>query len=257
MKGNTKGIKNLKFIKSVLACLFHGLLNLPHDVMKKITPFSMTIFIVIAVGLCLWMLYGYLSVRNIEEPNFTVLQEKEDSAIARIANIEIRKYDPTIVAETTVPGPYAEAVNAGFRNIADYIFGNNTADASIAMTAPVLQEEQLSEKIAMTTPVLQEEIQDNQFVISFVMPSQYTLISIPKPNSSKVTLREVSGRTVGVITFSVLWTDEKAEKYTETLQTALMEDGYSIASSAQYARYNPPWTPPWMRRNEVWLEVKM
>jgi len=216
--------------------------------MKKRTPLSMTLIIVIAALLGLWMLYGYLSVRNIEKPNYTVIKVNNE------VNIELRKYESMIVAETVVNGPYNDAVNNGFRNIADYIFGNNTSSASIAMTTPVLQEPS-SQKIAMTTPVLQEENENETYTISFVMPSKYTMESIPKPNNANVELREVGNRTLAVISFSGLWTDKKAKRLTDTLAKALTEDGYQFEAKPQYARYNPPWTPPWMRKNEIWLEL--
>ena len=234
--------------------LFHGLLNLPKNAVKKITPFSMTLSIIIAIGLVLWMLYGYLSVRSVEKPTYTFIEAKAGGAVSNSSNIELRQYSTMLVAETVVDGPYDEAVNNGFRNIANYIFGNNTSSASIGMTSPVLQEPS-SQKIAMTTPVLQEQNQNETYTISFIMPSKYTMDSIPKPNKSNVQLREVQDRTLASISFSGLWTDTKAEKFRKKLVSALTADGYQFEPNPQFARYNPPWTPPWMRRNEIWIVV--
>ena len=125
------------------------------------------------------------------------------------------------------------------------------------MTTPVLQKEEVSEKIAMTAPVLQKEDPEaQQFTIGFVMPAEYSLDTIPTPNNPEVTLKEIPERTQGVITFSGLWTDAKAKRYTVALLNALEEDGYTIVSDPEFARYDPPWTPPWMRQNEIWVEVE-
>jgi hypothetical protein len=214
----------------------------------------MTLLIIITIGIVIWSLYGYLSVRNIEKPNYTVITPSKDEFIAKNSNIELRKYTSMIVAETVVDGPYDTAINTGFRNIANYIFGNNTASNSIAMTSPVLQKPS-SQTIAMTTPVLQKENKNTTYTISFVMPAKYTMQTIPKPNSTNVQLREITDSTIAAITFSGFWTNAKAERFTNVLTTALRQDGYTFNATPQYARYNPPWTPPWMRRNETWIEI--
>jgi hypothetical protein len=118
---------------------------------------------------------------KIEEPAYSVKMAEAD--------FEIREYTPRIVAETTVSGEFNEAPSIGFRRLADYIFGNNTKKSEIAMTAPVSQERQ-SEKIAMTAPVSQEKIKDNSWLITFTMPSVYTMESLPKPNSELVTIKQ-------------------------------------------------------------------
>jgi hypothetical protein len=218
-------------------------------IMKKLSPLRMSLFLIPVILIILWILYGYFSIRNIEKPSYTTTKTIEST-------IEIRKYEPMIIAEATVNGPYDKAINNGFRIIADYIFGNNTSDTPISMTSPVVQEpKKQSGKIAMTTPVLQEATDNDQFTISFVMPSEYSMKTIPKPNTEKITLREVPSRTLGVIQFSGLWTSGKAKKYTETLRKSLEGNGYTPQSKVEFARYNPPWTPPWMRRNEIWIEL--
>jgi len=237
----------LKDIKQIQAHSFHGF-HAHNNCMKLLQKKYMTPIIILAVCLGLWMLYGYLSIRNIEKPTYSVSQTLE-------RKIEIREYAPMIVAATTVDGPYDEAVNNGFRIIADYIFGNNTSKGSIAMTSPVIQES--SSSIAMTTPVLQEKNNNETFTIRFVMPSKYTMETIPKPNNVKVTLAEVPSRTIATIMFSGLWSNAKAEKYTALLGKVMDTKGYKIISNPQYARYNPPWTPPWMRLNEIWVEVSL
>lgn len=212
--------------------------------------------IVVVAAICLWMALGYVSVWNIEQPSYTAVDPNPGSAVAKADNIELRTYDSVIVAESTVNGPYEEAVNNGFRLVADYIFGNNTADTSVAMTSPVLQEQVSPTTISMTAPVLQSETEGGKYTISFVMPAKYTIDTIPKPNHPSVMLREISDRLLGVISFSGRWTDQKAVQYTHILQRTLEEDGYTLVSQPQFARYNPPWTPPWMMHNEIWIQVR-
>ena len=192
------------------------------------------IIIIVIVCIGVWMLYGYLSIRNIEEPSYTVLNSKP-------SRIEIRQYDAMLIAETTARGAYAQATNSGFRTVAGYIFGDNADNRSIAMT----------------TPVMQQPDGEDGFFMRFMLPAQYSLDALPKPNNAAVTLLEVPKRTIGVISFTGFWTERKAETFTQTLRGALEQDGYTILSVPQFARYNPPWTPPWMRRNEIWMEVQL
>ena len=135
-----------------------------------------------------WMAAGYFPVRNIETPKYEVLSTHK--------GYEIRQYQSHIVAEVKVTGTYKESVNQGFRKIADYIFGNNTASGSIAMTAPVLHEKQTaSEKIPMTAPVLHGKTgETGSYTVAFVMPSSYTLETLPKPNNPDVTVRVVPAK---------------------------------------------------------------
>ena len=114
---------------------------------------------------------------NVEQPSYKVLSSTD--------KIQVREYAPTIVAEVKVQGTRAEAINQGFKILADYIFGNNTASDKIAMTAPVTQQEKLT--IAMTAPVTQQAT-DNAWIVQFTMPAQYTMDTLPKPNNSEITI---------------------------------------------------------------------
>lgn len=124
----------------------------------------------------IWVVGSYLVVRNIEQPSNTVLEKR--------AGYEIRQYDSYIIAETEVSGDYREALRAGFSIIADYIFGNNTTNTSIAMTAPVLETS--SEKIAMSVPVISTLETEKSRTVSFVLPSKYTLESLPLEGTPKL-----------------------------------------------------------------------
>jgi hypothetical protein len=197
-----------------------------------------------------WMLAGYLPTKGIETPKYEL--------VTKAKGYELRSYAPHIVAEVEVSGSYGDTMNQGFRKVADYIFGNNTAKGSIAMTAPVIHEKQpASEKIAMTSPVLHEKAGDGgKYRLAFVMPSKYTLETLPKPNNAEVTLRAVPEKKYAVRRFSGYATEAKVERETKKLVDALKRDNITPASAPSSAQYNPPWTPPFMRRNEVMVEVQ-
>jgi len=192
-----------------------------------------------------WTLGSYLVVRSIEEPTYSVLEKK--------VGYEIRQYAPYIIAETEVTGTYDEATNEGFRIIADYIFGNNTAKESIAMTTPVLENQ--SQKIAMTTPVLNTLAEDETRMISFVLPSQYTLDTLPLPNNPRVQITPVDSRTVAVLRFTWYATAERVNAKKQELLERLAKDNLSVIGDVQVARYNPPLSMPLMLRNEIIIPI--
>ncbi len=202
------------------------------------------------LALVIWVIGSYLVVRTIEEPAYTVLEKKD--------GYEIREYAPYIMAKTTVTGNYDEATNKGFRIIADYIFGNNTKKESIAMTTPVLESkaEASSEKIAMTTPVLETAGENNERTIAFVLPSKYTLETLPTPNNNAVTFTEVPARKVAALTFTWYATESRMEAKKALLQSYLKRDNITTAGEPETARYNPPLSMPLMLRNEVLIPVE-
>ena len=182
---------------------------------------------------------------SIEEPDYTVIEQS--------GKLELRRYAPTIIAETQVSGSMDKASGDGFRLIADYIFGNNTAkngeQSKISMTAPVLMEPQ-SEKINMTAPVTLAE-SGGDWRVAFVMPSQYTMETLPTPNNDQVTLREVPASDYAVVRFSGLAGEKKVAKKTGELLRWMESKSLISVGSPELARYNPPWTPPFLRRNEI------
>jgi len=193
-----------------------------------------------------WSLWGYFSSR-VEQAAYTVLEKKD--------GYEVRQYAPRIVAQTTVQGGYGKSLNEGFTIIAGYIFGGNTTQEKIAMTAPVLDRAVSSENIAMTAPVM-ATLGGQSHVVSFVMPSSYTLETLPKPNDSRVQLVEVPAQKMAVRRFSWGWSEGRVTKIENQLRAALARDGVTVMGAPQFAGYNAPWTPPWMVRNEVMVEVK-
>ena len=181
----------------------------------------------------------------IEEPKYTVVRQYD--------GFEIREYAPYLVAEVTVPGPAEEAGNQGFRILAAYIFGKNRGERKISMTAPVAQAPAPT-KIEMTAPVTQAAANDG-YVVQFSMPSEYTLETLPEPLDPQVKLKEVSGGRVAVIRYSGTWTERNYKEHLEKLQRDVEAAGLRTTGSPIYSRYNAPFVPWFMRRNEIWLKL--
>ena len=201
----------------------------------------------IAVGVALAGLAAWGPIAsNVEQAKYEVIEATD--------GFEIRKYAPHIVAETTVEGERKQAINEGFRKIADYIFGNNTASAKVAMTAPVKQEA-VGQKIAMTAPVTQQEA-GGTWKVQFVMPAEYTMKTLPKPNNTEVVLKPVAAKTFAVVTFSGTAGESSIAARTAELEARVKEKKLRTIGKPTLAFYNPPWTLPFLRRNEVLVEVK-
>jgi hypothetical protein len=209
-------------------------------------------YILIALGalIGLWSVWGYFG-SNVEQAAYTVVKKMD--------GYELRDYPPHIVARTTVKGSYEEAMRAGFRILASYIFGDNTKKENIAMTAPVVAKKgesgQTSESIAMTAPVIAVNRGDAH-VISFGMPSSYTMESLPIPNDKRIEIIELPAVKYAVMRFSWYRSDARIKSAQAQLLAALAKDGIEAQGNPSYAGYNAPWTPPWMMRNEVLVELK-
>ena len=188
-------------------------------------------------------LYGPIS-SNVEHPKYSVV--KKDG------NIEICDYPSMIVAEVDVSGERDPALNQGFREIANYIFGNNLSSRKVGMTAPVTQ--QASQKIAMTTPVTQQGDGKN-WQVRFIMPAKYTMQTLPKPNNPSVKLKEIDSEMFAVIRFSGLAGKASLDRHTKELEAYLRSNNMKALGAPTYAFYNPPWTLPFLRRNEIMIEV--
>ena len=223
------------------------------------------------IFLALGLLLGEHAIAT-EEPKFQKLSQQD--------GIELRRYPAFIVAETTVQGDMDAASNKGFRVIADYIFGNNQSAVAapspgsekITMTAPVTLEPiaAIQEEIAMTAPVAIEPLTSaapdattapsmkgaKRWRVHFVMPSQYTLSTLPKPNNAAVRLRQVPAKTWAVLKYSGFNTESRVQQKTDELMAWLLAQNIQTLGSPQLARYNPPWTLPVFRRNEVMIEIQ-
>lgn len=209
--------------------------------------------VVAMVALAAWMAVGYMSVAGIETPAYEVEEVKD--------GYEVRRYAPHIAAEVTVEGDFDASMNRGFRSLADYIFGNNAAadgeKAEIAMTAPVQERSAKGEKIAMTAPVQEQAAPDGDEarIVSFVMPSEYTMETLPKPNNPDVRIVEVPEKRFAVLSFSGRAPEAKSQEKKAELTGKLAADGLKAVGEPILCQYDPPWTPPFMRKNEVWIEI--
>ncbi len=182
----------------------------------------------------------------IEEPEYTVVRKTSE--------YEVRKYGPVMVAETKVETDFENAGNQAFRILAAYIFGANQSKTKIEMTAPVSQAAK-SEKIEMTAPVTLAN-QGSAFLVQFTMPKKYTLESLPVPNDSRVILRQVAARTMAVFHYSGSWSKARFESKLAEFKGLLKRDNVEAVGEPVFARYNSPFQIWFLRRNEIWLELK-
>lgn len=167
---------------------------------------------------------------SIEEPAYALLYT--------LGDVEIREYEPVIQAVTELPDNNASS--AGFRRLAGFIFGGNSTGESIAMTAPV-----------------QETIGHAKTTMAFTMPSAYSLEQLPAPSDQQVSLVEVPRRVAAVIGFSGWATQGKIDKYTQQLRDTLQSQSIAITGAIMLNQYNPPWTPPFLRRNELMVTIAL
>jgi hypothetical protein len=203
-------------------------------------------FAIIVIGLtALWSLWGVFSSR-VEQADYRVTK--------KASGYEMREYPQRIVAQVTVKGSHEEALNEGFRIVAGYIFGGNTKNKGISMTAPVTEQRNKSEKIAMTAPVLAAQ-EGGSHVISFGMPRSYTLDTLPTPSDKRVKIVEIPAKKLAVLKFSWFRSGARVSKMEAALLKALTRDKVKTAGNPIFAGYNAPWTPPWMVRNEVMVEI--
>lgn len=169
---------------------------------------------------------------------------------------EIRRYEPCVLAEVSVPGPAGSAGNRAFGLLAGYIGGRNGAGRSVAMTAPVLQQPEGGRSLAMTAPVLQGEADvAGTFVVAFVMPAGETLESLPTPQDPRVRLRALPTGFVAAARYTGRWTERAYAERVAELRRAVVAAGLEVAGEPQWARYDPPWKPWFLRRNEVLLPL--
>lgn len=193
------------------------------------------------------------------------LETPRYESVEREGRFEIRQYAPYVVAETTVEGEYDEAARQAFRRLAGYIFGGNSGQNKIAMTAPVASESgERGQRIAMTAPV--ESVQpervepglesEGTWKTSFMMPSQYSLENLPTPNDDRVVFAERPARTMGVVVFNGFVTDAVVAQRLDELKDWLQARGKTWTGPYTLARYNDPFTLPWNRRNEIQVRVE-
>jgi hypothetical protein len=190
-------------------------------------------------------------VQNVETPEYVAVES--DGAF------EIRDYPPLVVAETMRSGARREALGSGFGPLARYIFAKERAGEKIAMTAPVIQQrpEAPAERIAMTTPVIQSPAGEEAWSVRFIMPSGYRLDELPAPANSEVRLREIPARRRAAVRFSGSTADAALAEQETALRAWMASRGLTPAGPAVYAYYNDPFTPGFLRRNEVLIDVEV
>jgi len=194
----------------------------------------------------LFLFLTSFTVMAIEEPEFISIEKKDA--------FEIREYQSKLIAQVLVTGTFDNASNKGFRLLADFIFGNNKTNEGskkIDMTAPVITHN-ASEKIEMTAPVISEETERGWY-ISFNMPKQYTKETLPVPNNPEVKIIDVPKEKFAVITFSGLVREKKYAEMLNLLNEEMKKRNLEPKGPPILARYNPPWTLPFLRRNELML----
>lgn len=180
-----------------------------------------------------------------ESPRFELL--------SRDGKFEIRKYSDLIAAEVQVDGCGRRSEDEAFRILAGYIFGNNKTGAKIPMTAPVTQQ-RVSEKIAMTAPVTTQRTGET-LSMRFFMPAKYTLATLPEAGDARIRFVQLPPSKFGVVRFSGPSNQANMAKHTKELELFLSKSGMQAKSKPLQAVYNPPWTLPFMRRNEVWIAI--
>lgn len=193
----------------------------------------------------LLLLTGAQAAMAIEEASYAVLRSD--------GKFEVREYAPHVLAETLVAGELEDAGSKAFKVLFRYISGDNVSRTKVAMTAPVSQQP-VGEKIRMTAPVGQQRVQD-QWAVSFMMPKSYTLESLPQPSDSRVSLRQVPAQKMAVVRYSGTWSASNYSSQKSELESWMRRNGLTASGSEIWARYNPPFTPWFLRRNEILIPV--
>jgi len=197
------------------------------------------------VTVTLLILTGVVPAMATEEAPYTVIKTDD--------MFELREYPPQVLAEIIVEGELEDAGNKAFRPLFRYISGDNKSRDKIAMTAPVSQE-QKGEKISMTAPVSQQSVQ-GKWAVSFMMPASYTMETLPNPDDPNIKLRQVPARRVAAVRYSGFWSEEKYLLHKEKLEKWIKDNSFTVTGEPVWARYNPPFTLWFMRRNEILIPV--
>jgi hypothetical protein len=185
--------------------------------------------------------------------NAMATEEAEYLLVLKEQNFELRSYEPHILAEIRVDGDFDEAGSKAFGRLFKYISGDNKAREDVQMTSPVSQEA-VGEEISMTSPVGQQR-ERNQWLVSFMMPSSYTIDTIPKPTDLDVTLRQVPARYIAAVQYSGFWSEENYLSNKSALETWIEQQGLQVVGEPIWARYNPPFMPWFLRRNEILIPI--
>jgi len=183
------------------------------------------------------------------------IEEPAHNVVERAEPFEVRNYQSYVVAETFVDGPFDSVGNEGFQRLFRYISGDSRAAEKITMTAPV-EQEAASAKIAMTAPVEQERA-GGRWRIAFVLPASYTLANAPQPTDGRVVLAEVPSRRMAVVRYRGTWSEARYGEELAVLRKFIDERGLTPVGELVFARYDPPFMPWFLRRNEIQIPVQV
>ncbi len=187
-----------------------------------------------------------VGIRNYEEPNYQALVQED--------KFEVRLYSDVLIAQSTSSGNYKESSESNFERLAGYIFGKNIANQKMDMTTPVLQKKE-SEKMDMTVPVFQQQT-DTDWTMTFVLPNKYTIDTVPMPLDENVTVKVLPKVKVATLRFSGRLSEDSIQKNTVLLEDWVKQKSFSAVASPYSAAYDPPWTLPMLRRNEIHIPIE-
>ena len=185
-------------------------------------------------------------IRLSDEPDYQVLND--------YGHIQIRQYPALVIAQIEINADYKNSSSQGFQRLAGYIFGNNKKQQKIAMTAPVIQEQE-AETMTMTAPVIQQQ-SGSVWLMAFVLPPGYLVSTAPVPLDPSVIIKEIPGKKVAVIRYSGSLSEQGIEENSEKLKNWLNKQGYKAISISRSAAYDPPWALPFLRRNEIHIDIE-
>ncbi|MBB1032752.1 heme-binding protein [Dietzia sp. SLG310A2-38A2] len=183
-------------------------------------------------------------------------EQQPYEVVQRYPEFELRRYPSHAVAEVSVRGSFGNAGNQAFRSLFRYITGHNESAGSVAMTAPVVQEPPSSEKVAMTAPVVQTQADDGAHVVAFVLPASLTAATAPVPTDPQVRLRQVPDRVAAAVRYSGLWSESSYRRHLAELEAGIARAGLIATGPPRFARFDPPFRPWFLRRNEVLQDVE-
>ena len=187
--------------------------------------------------------------------DLTVTEQQQYRVVDVVGEVELREYADCVVADVVVAGSAEQAGNAAFRPLLSYISGGNRAAAALAMTAPVIQQA-AGERLSMTAPVIQEATDGGRWTVSFVLPGERPIDEYPVPNDPRVSLRAVPTETAAALKWSGRWTSGNVATRTEELRRAIAAAGWEATGEPRWARFDPPWKPPFARRNEIVIPIR-
>lgn len=183
------------------------------------------------------------------------IETPKHQVLKRYADFELREYPSYVVAQTEVEGDQTEVGSEAFSRLAGYIFGGNQGAMKIAMTAPVTQVPAQGQKIAMTAPVTQVSTGPRRWRVQFMMPSEYSLQTLPEPKDPRVHLRVLEPRRFAAIRYSGTWSQKNYDDHLDKLRGAMRREGLIAKGEPVWARYDPPFMPWFLRSNEILIEV--